>query len=89
MLHFEDILLKSDSSHYIKKELNLFNKMKERLEKNVGGIRELRWPVGALVVVDVNKEHVAIKEAKSAGVPIVALVDTNSDPSGNRFCYSY
>ncbi|MBY0109854.1 MAG: 30S ribosomal protein S2 [Candidatus Babeliaceae bacterium] len=85
MLHFEDILAKSESSHYIKKELNLFNKMKERLEKNVGGIRELRWPVGALVVVDVNKEHVAIKEAKSAGVPIVALVDTNSDPSGIDF----
>ena len=59
--------------------------MKERLEKNVGGIRELRWPVGALVVVDVNKEHVAIKEAKSAGVPIVAFVDTNSDPSGIDF----
>lgn len=85
MLHFEDILTKSDASHYIKKELNLFNKMKERLEKNVGGIRELRWPIGALVVVDVNKEHVAIKEAKSAGVPIVALVDTNSDPSGIDF----
>lgn len=82
MLHFEDILSKADSSHYIKKELNLFNKMKERLEKNVGGIRELRWPVGALVVVDVNKEHVAVKEAKSAGVPIVALIDTNSNPEG-------
>lgn len=85
MLHFEDILQKADSSHYIKKELNLFNKMKERLEKNVGGIRELRWPIGALIVIDVNKEHVAIKEAKSAGVPIVALVDTNSDPSGIDF----
>ncbi len=85
MLHFEDILQKADASHYIKKELNLFNKMKERLEKNVGGIRELRWPIGALIVVDVNKEHVAIKEARSAGVPIVALVDTNSDPSGIDF----
>ena len=52
------------------------------MEKNVGGIRELRWPIGALVVVDVKKEHVAVKEAKSAGIPIVALVDTNSDPVG-------
>jgi small subunit ribosomal protein S2 len=85
MLHFEDILQKADASHYIKKELNLFGKMKDRLEKNVGGIRELRWPIGALIVIDVNKEHVAIKEAKSAGVPIVALVDTNSDPSGIDF----
>ncbi len=82
MLHFEDILQKTDTSHYIKKELNLFGKMKDRLEKNVGGIREMRWPIGAIIIVDVNKEHVAVKEAKSAGVPIVALVDTNSDPSG-------
>lgn len=82
MLHLEDVLAKSSESHYTKKELNVFQKITERLQNNVGGIRKMAWPIGALVVVDVKKEHVAVKEAIAAGVPIVALVDTNSDPSG-------
>ena len=41
----------------------------------------MKWPVGAVVVVDVKKEASAVKEAVSMGVPVVALVDTNSDPS--------
>lgn len=81
LLHLEDILAKNENSHYTKKELNIFNKMVERLNKNIGGIRQLMWPVGAIVIIDVKKEHVALKEAISAGVPVVALVDTNSDPS--------
>jgi small subunit ribosomal protein S2 len=83
LLHLEDVLAKSnDQSHHTKKELSVFSKKVERIDKNVGGIRKLVWPVGALVVVDVKKEHVAIREAQASGVPVVALVDTNSDPSG-------
>jgi len=82
LLHLEDIVAKAEQSHHTKKELSVFNKKIDRIEKNVGGIRKLTWPVGALVVVDVKKEHVAISEALSSGVPVVALVDTNSDPSG-------
>jgi small subunit ribosomal protein S2 len=82
MLHLEDVVLKSEKyPHYTKKELNLFQKQLGRLAKNVGGIRGLTWPVGALVLVDVNKEQAALKEAIAMGVPIVAMVDTNSDPS--------
>jgi len=81
LLHFEDIVARAGESHYTKKELNLFNKMAERLVKNVGGIRTLTWPVGAVVVVDARKEHVAVKEAIAAGIPVVALLDTNNDPS--------
>jgi len=81
LLHYEDIIAKSELFPYGKKELNLFQKRADRLEKNVGGIRHLSWPVGAVVVVDVKKEHVCIKEALATGIPIVALVDTNSDPS--------
>lgn len=81
LLHYEDILAKADQHTYTKKELGLVQKMLDRLSKNVGGIRKLTWPVGALVVVDVNREHVAIHEALAAQVPVVALVDTNSDPS--------
>ncbi len=86
LLHYEDIVEKStESTHYTKKELSTFSKLRDRLEKNVGGIRTLTWPIGALVVVDVKKEHVAIKEALMSKVPVVALVDTNSDPSSIEF----
>lgn len=81
LLHYEDVLTKADEYMYTKKELGLFQKMVVRHQKNVGGIRTLTWPVGAIVVVDVKKEFTAIREAASAGVPVVALVDTNSDPS--------
>lgn len=82
LLHLEDALKKNDQPSLItKKEYGQMQKDAERLTKNVGSIRTLTWPIGALVVVDINKEDVAIKEARSAGVPIVALVDTNCDPS--------
>lgn len=82
LLHYEDILAKTDSfSHHTKKELNVFKKMVDRLSKNIGGIRTLNWPIGAIVIVDVKKEHSALREAASMGVPVIAIVDTNSDPS--------
>lgn len=83
LLHYKDIIAKADQEQqiYTKKEYGMFQKIVDRLEKNVGSITTLTWPIGVLVVVDINKEHVAIKEARSAGVPVVALVDTNADPS--------
>jgi small subunit ribosomal protein S2 len=82
LLHYEDILNKTEQfPHYTKKEFNVFKKTAERLEKSVGGIRTLKWPVGAIVLVDVSKEFSALKEANVMGIPVVALVDTNCDPS--------
>lgn len=81
-LHYEDILVKSEDSHYTKKELSILKKDVERLKKTVGGIVNLVWPVGAIVVVDVKREATVIKEALQCDVPVVGLVDTNSDPSG-------
>ena len=81
LLHLEDVLAKSASSHYTKKEIVTLSKVVERLGKNVSSIRGMTWPVGALVVVDVKKEQTAIKEARVMGIPIVGIVDTNSDPS--------
>ena len=81
LLHFEDILAKSSEFSYTKKELGTFNKIAERLIKNVGGVRTLRWPVGAVVLIDVRKEQTALREAAAMGIPVVALVDTNGDPS--------
>lgn len=82
LLHHEDVLDKIDKYNYTKKECGIFQKVVNRLTDNVGGIRELIWPIGAVVIVDVKKEAVAIKEAKAKGIPVVALVDTNCDPSG-------
>ncbi len=81
-LHLGDVVKKADiaNSHYTKKEVNSFQKRLDRLGKNVGGIVKMRWPIGALVVVDVRKEASAVKEAVTMGIPVVALVDTNSDP---------
>ena len=85
LLHHEDILEKTDKYNYTKKECGVFQKIIDRLENNVGGIRNLVWPIGAIVVVDVKKEMVAVKEAKAKGIPVVALVDTNCDPTGIDF----
>ena len=82
LLHFEDIVSKSEDSKYTKKECVLFQKAADRLKRTVGGLTELTMPVGALVLIDVKKETTALQEAISAGVPVVALVDSNADPSG-------
>ncbi len=82
LLHYEDVLSKSEKfPHYTKKELNVIRKKVERLRVIVGGIKKLTWPVGAVVIVDVNKEQSALKEAHSMGIPVIAMVDTNADPS--------
>ena len=81
-MHFEDVLDKSEKyPHYTKKELNAIRKKVDRLQAIVGGIKKLTWPIGAIVLVDVNKEQSALKEAVKVGVPVVAMVDTNADPS--------
>ncbi len=81
LLHMRDVLEKS-ATHYKKKEISMIQKEIARLEKNVGGIVDFDYPPAALIVVDVKKEHSALKEAMRLGIPVVALVDTNSDPSG-------
>lgn len=80
-LHLGDVLKKSDTVHYTKKELNSYKKRHDRLGKNVGGIVKMKWPIAALVVVDVKKEQSVIREASAMGIPVIALVDTNSNPS--------
>lgn len=82
LLHFEDVVEKAEKyPHYTKKEINVIYKNAERLRKNVGGIRTLTWPVSAIVIIDAGRERAALREAQSMGVPVVALVDTNCDPS--------
>jgi small subunit ribosomal protein S2 len=53
-----------------------------KLEKVLGGIREMGGIPDAIVVIDSNKEHIAIQEAKKLGIKVVSIVDTNSNPEG-------
>ena len=63
-----------------KKEVIKLCAEREKLLKNLGGIREMKKLPGALFVVDPRKEHIAVAEAKALNIPIVAIVDTNCDP---------
>ena len=63
-----------------KKEVIKLCAEREKLEKNLGGIREMKKLPGALFVVDPRKEHIAVAEARILGIPIVGIVDTNCDP---------
>ena len=64
-----------------KKEVILLKKEMEKLDKNLGGIKEMTEIPGVLFVVDPKKEHIAILEAKRLGIPVVGLVDTNCNPN--------
>ena len=63
-----------------KKEVIKLLAEREKLEKNLGGIREMKKLPGALFVVDPRKEHIAVAEARALKIPIVGIVDTNCDP---------
>ena len=63
-----------------KKELLLLEREKDKLNKQLGGIRNMTELPGALFVVDPKKERIAVAEARALGIPVVAIVDTNCDP---------
>ena len=63
-----------------KKEVVKLHHEMEKLEKYLGGVKEMRRLPGALFVVDPRKEHNAVAEARKLGIPVVAIVDTNCDP---------
>lgn len=70
---------------YTKKEVLKFERERERLENNVGGIADMDKVPGALFVLDPKKEEIAIREAQKLGIPVVAVCDTNCDPDGIDF----
>jgi small subunit ribosomal protein S2 len=63
-----------------KKEVSMLTKEQTKLNRNLAGIRSMRKPPGLLIVVDPSKEHIAVAEANTLGIPVMALVDTNCDP---------
>ena len=65
-----------------KKERGKIEKDVAKLEKNLGGIKDMRKIPGAIFVIDPNRERISIREANKLGVPVIAVTDTNCDPQG-------
>ncbi len=65
-----------------KKEVAALQKEKAKLEKNLGGIKEMKELPGVIFIIDTHKEQIAVAEARRMGIPIVAVVDTNCNPEG-------
>ncbi len=70
----------ASKSGLTKKELLILRREKDKLEKTLGGIRNISKTPSVIWVVDTNKEHLAITEAKKLGIPVIGILDTNCDP---------
>ena len=77
--------LSGDTAGLTKKEVLQLTRERDKLEKSLGGIRDMGGLPDVMVVIDTNKEELAIKEANVLGIPVVAVLDSNSDPSGIAF----
>ncbi|MEO5930166.1 MAG: 30S ribosomal protein S2 [Candidatus Kapaibacterium sp.] len=71
--------------NFTKKERLMISREKEKLLRVMGGIVDMNRLPGALYIVDIKKEHLAVKEAKTLGIPVIAIVDTNTDPGDVDF----
>ena len=75
-LDYDDVA----GSGFTKKELLIFKREKDKLEKTLGGIRNMAKVPSAVWIVDTKKEHLAVYEARKLGLPVIAILDTNCDP---------
>jgi len=82
---YNEMKEKNDYADLTKKEILQLDKERQKLEKNLTGIREMQKSPAAVFVVDPRKEKIAVKEAKKLNIPIIAIVDTNCDPDDIDF----
>lgn len=82
MTNIDKLMADGTFSNLSKREILQINRQRAKLEKNLGSIADLTRLPSALFVVDVMKEHIAVREAHRLGIPVFAIVDTNSDPNG-------
>ncbi len=80
----EDRLAEENVGLTTKEMLNL-TRERDKLERALGGIKEMGGLPDVLMVIDTNKEHIAVAEARKLGIPVIAVVDSNSDPDGLMF----
>ena len=76
----ENMIADGSINRYTKKEVLKLEKELFKLEKNLGGIKDMDELPGAVFVVDPKREHIAVKESRKLGIPVVAIADTNCDP---------
>ena len=81
MTNIDKLMNDGTFSNLSKRELLQITRQRAKLEKNLGSIADLTRLPSALFVIDVMKEHIAVKEANRLGIPVFAVVDTNSDPN--------
>ena len=77
--------MSGDTAGLTKKEVLQLTRERDKLEKSLGGIRDLGGLPDVMFVIDSNKEELAIKEANVLGIPVVAILDSNSNPNGIAF----
>ena len=82
--HLEDQLSK-DNMGFTKKEIIKFGKERDKLQRSLGGIAEMKKIPNMIFIIDTNIESLAVNEAKKLGIPIIGVLDTNSDPTGIDF----
>jgi small subunit ribosomal protein S2 len=77
--------LSGDTAGLTKKEVLQLTRERDKFEKSLGGIRDMGGLPDVMFVIDTNKEELAVKEANTLGIPVVAILDSNSDPTGIAF----
>ena len=80
-----ELQLSKENIGFTKKEILKFGKEKEKLQRSLGGISEMKKIPDLIFIIDTNIESLAVAEAKKLGIPIIAVLDTNSDPTGINF----
>ena len=80
-----DDQLSKENLGFTKKEILKFTKEREKLKRSLGGISEMKKTPDLIFIIDTNIESLAVAEAKKLGIPIIAVLDTNSDPTGIDF----
>ena len=78
----DEMLNSGESGGYTKKERLTMQRERDKLDRSLGGIKDMGGVPDLLFVIDTNKEDIAIKEAQRLGIPVAAIVDTNCDPNG-------
>src|SRR5689334_15933655 len=78
----DEILRSGETGGYTKKERLTMQRERDKLDRSLGGIKDMGGVPDLLFVIDTNKEDIAIKEAQRLNIPVAAVVDTNSDPVG-------
>ena len=77
--------LKQESTGFTKKEILKMGKQRDKLERSLGGIADMKKTPNMIFIIDTNVEDLAVKEAVKLNIPIVAIIDTNSDPTAINF----